>query len=1033
MKKSLLLFSFIFICTAILQAQPRNISGVVKSSDGETIPGANILVAGTRTGTISDFDGKFNLSVPQKSESIVVSFLGYITKIVPLEKKSFFEIILEPDTKQLDEVVVVGYESQKRTNLTGAVGTISAAAIENKPITSASQSLSGKIAGVHVSQTSGVAGDDGAEITIRGLGTLNNTSPLILIDGIISDNFDMLNPTDIESISVLKDAASASIYGSKAANGVILVTTKKGSIDKKPVFTYDMGFSSSEVTETSRPKMITDPVLFMELMNEIKTNSGAQPAFSQEVMDTYSTPAYRDACTVNWFDEIYRKGTIEEHNISARGGTKQTQYFMSLGYMNQDAIIMDGNYQRITARINLNSEILPNIKMGTNLGYTYGNQRTPNGSVSNLSLLSIMRATPLNPAYTDDGFLAIPDGNSMSVTGDVTRGNPLIEFSGNDMRNIKNSIIGNMFVEWEIIKDLKLKGTFSASVNINDNILWNGTSQSKNWRYKEILADPENTQTIADLTFLNGFGKLSQQATRNYNLNPFMQLTYRKKFGAHLISGLAGISSEQKSFNMFSTERGQYESNYVRIFSAGDPSTIKNESSISQSAVVSQFGRLNYSYDDRFLLEANIRRDGSSRFGANYRYGIFPSFSGGWIISNEKFFKPLTDVNFLKLRGSWGQLGNQGLNDFAYVSKITYSDANYVYGNTIVTGAKADSYGNPDLHWETTTMSNIGMDLHLFKSMITVEAEYFYKKTTGVLYDTPLPKETGFSSVMSNLASVENKGFEAAINFQKKINKFHITAGINGSQIKNQVLAINPDLSGESDRYISGNKILSRGESINAYYLVNWTGEIFQTADQVTNTPHQFGAAPGDLIFEDLSGPDGIPDGKIDGYDRQVQGTDYPVWSFGANISVRYDGLTLSADFQGIADAYGYGSNEYFFPSFQGSNIAEHWVDRWTADNPSLTMPRLWADNGPNTENLNTYFLMDRSYLRLKNVVLSYDLPGKLLRKTPISKFKIYVSGQNLYTWTNYMGFDPERKTDAGSRGGVPQTRILKFGLNVTL
>ncbi|MCX6307685.1 MAG: SusC/RagA family TonB-linked outer membrane protein, partial [Bacteroidia bacterium] len=683
--------------------------------------------------------------------------------------------------------------------------------------------------------------------------------------------------------------------------------------------------------------------------------------------------------------------------------------------------------------INLETEIMPKVKMGTNIGYTYGNQRTPNGSITNVSLLSILRATPLNPAYTDDGFFATPDGTTISVTGQVGRGNPLVEFAGNDMRNIKNSIVGNMFVEWEVIKDLKLKGTFAANINLTDNINWNGTSQSRNWRYKEILADPSSGQTIADLTNTSGFGSLEQNTSRNYVLNPYLQLTYKKKLGLHQFSALAAISSDQKSTNWFSTQRGHYETNYVRIFSAGDPSTMDNDSRISQSAVVSQFGRINYSYDDRYLLEANIRRDGSSRFGANYRYGIFPSLSGGWIISNEKFFESVTPINFLKLRGSWGQLGNQGLGDFAYVSKVTYSDANYIAGMEVVNGAKAESYGNPDLHWETTTMSNLGLDLHLFKSMIILEAEYFYKKTTDVLYNTPLPKETGFSSVMSNLASVENKGYEVALNFNKKIRKFQISGGINGSYIRNQVITINPALTGESDRYISGNKILQRGAPINSYYLVNWTGGIYQTAEEVANSPHQFGAAPGDLIFQDVNGPNGIADGVVDGYDRQIQGTDFPLWTFGSNLTLRYKEFSVSVDFQGIADAWGYGSNEYFYPSFQGSNIAEHWLNRWTVENPSLTTPRLWEDNGPNTDNKNTYFLMDRSYLRLKNFVISYDLPTKMSKMLSLTKLRIYASGQNLYTWTNYKGFDPERVTDADSRGGVPQTRILKVGLTVTL
>jgi TonB-linked SusC/RagA family outer membrane protein len=826
MKKNLVIFILLF-ASIIVNAQGRKITGLVKTTDGLAIPGATVSIQGTTTGMITDIDGKFTLETSPKSVNLVISFIGFETRVIPLSNKSYFDVVMREDVKQLDEVVIVGYGSQKRANLTGAVGTIDASSIENRPITSASQSLSGKIAGVHVAQGSGIAGADGAQITIRGLGTLNNTSPLILIDGVISPNFDMLNPNDIESISVLKDAASASIYGSQSGNGVVLITTKKGSSDKKPTFTYDAGYSISEITRQSKPQMIKDPEVFMKLMNEARKNSGLSTAFSDEVIEQYRTPSYRDVCSVDWFNEIFKKGVIREHNISARGGTEKTQYFMSLGYMGQDGIILDGQYQRITARINLETEIVPKVKMGTNFGYTYGNQRTPNGSINDNSLLSIMRGTPLNPAYTDDGYLAIPDFKTMAFTGQVQSGNPLAEYQSNDVRQLNNNIVGNMFVEWEIFKELKLRGNFSSSLNLDNHMGWYGRPIVRNWRYKEILDDPNSTETLGGMTNYYGFGRLQEQSTKSYRLNPDLQLSYKRKIGKHNISALAGISTEKNSFDWMMTSRGRYESNYIRVFSAGDPTTIANESRISKSAIVSQFGRVNYGYADKYLFEANIRRDGSSRFGSNFRYGIFPSFSMGWILSNEDFMKKLTTINFLKLRGSWGQLGNQGWgDDFPYIAKISYSNATYVFGKQVNTGAMAASYGNPDLHWETTTISDVGINLHLFKSAIQFEADYFNKKSTNILYNTPIPQETGFSSVMSNLASVRNKGIEASLDFEQRIKKFSISAGINGSRIKNEVLSINPDLTGETDRYIGGDKILARGAAINSFYVVDWTGGI---------------------------------------------------------------------------------------------------------------------------------------------------------------------------------------------------------------
>ncbi|QPH37853.1 SusC/RagA family TonB-linked outer membrane protein [Pedobacter endophyticus] len=1032
MKRKLLIL-FLLLFSVFCEAQERRITGVVKSTDGVTLIGASVLVEGTKVGAITDLNGNFSILVPEKAEKLVISYIGFLPKVQPLLKTTYFEITLVPDSKTLDQVVVVGYGTQKRTNLTGAVGVIDASALENKPITSSSQALAGKIAGVHIAQGSGIAGDDGAQITIRGLGTLNNTSPLILIDGVISNSMDVLNPSDIASISVLKDAASASIYGSQAGNGVILITTKKGTKEGKSVFNYEGSWSTSQITKNSKPKMITDPIVFMTLMNEARVNSGGLPAFSEEVIEQYRTPSYRAAASTDWFDEIVKKGVIQQHDISARGGTQKTQYFMSLGYMDQKAIILDGQYKRLTTRINIESQIASKLKVGVNFGYTYGNQRTPNGSITDFSLLSIMRGTPLNPPHTDDGYLALPDNTTLPFTGQIQSGNPLAEYESNDIREYRNNINGNMFFEFEPIKNLKLFGNFTANTNLDSYNGWFGRPVARNWRYKEIIAAPKSNESLGSLTGFYGYGRLQQQSTRSYRINPYFRAAYKFSLSKHNFSILGGISKESNNFDWISTERGRFESNYVRVFSAGDPSTIQNSSRLTKNAIVSQFGRLNYDFDNKYLFEANIRRDGSSRFGPNYRYGVFPSFSAGWVITSEPFMKKIPAINFLKIRASWGQLGNQALSDdFPYVAKISYKDANYVWGNTVFTGARADSYGNPDLHWETTTMSDIGLNLHLFNSSVQFEFDYFDKKSTGILYNTPLPLETGFSSVFTNLASVRNKGIEGAVSFSKKFNKLTVDVGINASRITNKILSINPDVTGETDRYIKGEKILTRNSPIDAYYLVKWTGRIFQSKEEVDQLPHQFGAAPGDLIFEDFSGPDGKPDGVIDAYDRQILGTQYPSWTYGGNINLRYGSFGLSADFQGIADAYSYGSHEYFYPTFQGSNIAEHWLNRWTPDRPSLTTPRVWVDNGPNTDNFNTYFLMNRSYLRLRNLLVSYELPKKLIEKVSLQNLKVYMSASNLFTWTNYQGFDPERKREANSRGGLPQTMIMKFGLTLT-
>ncbi|WP_296123738.1 TonB-dependent receptor [uncultured Bacteroides sp.] len=977
-------------------------------------------------------DGNFELQGVSKG-ILIVSFIGYETKEISFGDGKPLQIVLRENTEVLDEVVVVGYGAQKKVNLTGAVATLGANQIESKPITSTSQSLAGKIAGVHIAQSSGIAGSDGAQITIRGLGTLNNTSPLILVDGVMASSMDVVNPSDVESISVLKDAASAAIYGSQAANGVILVTTKKGGKDGKVSFNVNAGFSMSKITDQSKPKMVTDTEVFMTLMNEARVNSGLTPAFSESVMELYRTPVYRETCSTDWFDEIFKTSFTQEYNISAMGNSKKSKYYFSLGYMDQGSIVSDGGYKRVTARMNLDTEIRSNLKLGGMLGYTYGDQRTPNGSVNEVFALDIMRASPLNPAYNDDGSIALPDSESLTYTGQVQSGNPLAGLLYNEIHQTSNNIVGNAFLNWEVIPNLNIKGTINTNISLYDYDEWKGCPSTKNWRYKELIQQGIKMEDLTSSFY--GFGNLKMTASRRYYLNPYIQMDYKKTFGQHDISVMAAASYETSSYKFFETSRGKYESNYVHILDAGDPTTKNNSSQLSNYAILSQFARLNYDYADKYLFEFNIRRDGSSRFGSNYKYGYFPSFSAGWVVTQEPFMKNVSIIDFLKLRASWGKLGNQNSSDnFPYIAKLTYDNGNYVWGKSVAAGIRPQTYGNPDIHWETTNITNIGFNLNLLNSDIVLEGDYFIRKTKDILYNTPLPYETGFTSVVSNLAQVENKGFELTATYHKRFKDFEFSIGGNTSYIKNRVVSINSELSGETDRQINGNNITIRNSPINSYYLLKWTGKIYQTQEEVDNSPHINGAAPGDLIFEDVSGPDGVPDGKIDAFDRQILGTEYPSWTFGANFFASYKGFSIAADFQGIADAYSYGSCEYYTPTFQGSNFGQFWTQRWTPEHPSQTVPRLWVDSGPNSEYGNTFFLMDRSYWRLKNLVVAYDLSKKVCQALKVDKLRVYVSASNLFTWTKdgYRGLDPERSNSAGERGGIPQAMTMKLGVDLT-
>lgn len=1008
------------------------VKGRIVDTNGEAVIGANVKLKGSNQGTITDVDGNFSLE--NVSEDIlIVSYIGFEEQEVAIKGRKYVKVILKENSQLLDEVVVVGYGAQKKVNLTGAVASLDVKQLESRPITSASQSLAGKIAGVHIAQSSGMAGADGAQITIRGLGTLNNTSPLILIDGVISPNMDVVNPADIESISVLKDAASASIYGSQAANGVVLVSTKKGKAEGKSTFNVSAGLSWSKMTDQSKPDMVTDPETFMLLMNEARINSGLESAFPDEVIERYRTPKFRDACSTDWFDQIFRTATTQEYNMSASGGNNKTKYYFSLGYMDQGSIASSGNYKRITARLNLDTYVLPKLKIGASIGYTYGDQRTPNGSVDEVFALDLMRANPLNPAYNSDGTIAMPDNTTLSYTGQVQGENPLTKMLYNEIHQKNNNIYGNAFLSWDIFPELKVYAYFNANVQLRDYSEWKGCPEVKNWRYEELLAEGADMEDVISDGYY-GNGSLKMSSARDYRINPYVQMEYSKSIGRHHMRAMVAASYEATNYDYFDTSRGKYISNYVHILDSGDPSTVQNSSSMTQYAILSQFGRVNYDFADKYLFEFNLRRDGSSRFGSNFKYGIFPSFSVGWVLTQENFMKKIPTINFLKLRASWGQLGNQYSSDnFPYIAKIGY-DGNYVWGNEVATGVVPTSYGNPDIHWETTNVTNVGFNLHLFNSELVLEGDYFMRKTKDILFDTPLPYETGFKSVLTNLAEVQNSGFELSATYQKRLKDFHFSIGGNMSHIQNKVNAIDPGMTGGTDRHISGNKITTRNKPMNSYYMLKWTGKIYQTQEEVDNSPHVKGAGPGDLVFEDISGPEGKPDGVIDANDRQILGTEYPAWTFGANLSFGYKGINISADFQGIADAYTYGTCEYYTPTFQGSNFGQYWTKRWTPEHPSETVPRLWVESGPNVDYANSYFLMDRTYLRLKNLVLSYDLPLNIIRTLKMEKMRVYVSASNLFTWTkkDYRGLDPERSNGAGERGGIPQAMTVKMGIDLT-
>ena len=1028
------------------------VKGRIVDTNGEAVIGANVKLKGSNQGTITDVDGNFSLE--NVSEDIlIVSYIGFEEQEVAIKGRKYVKVILKENSQLLDEVVVVGYGAQKKVNLTGAVASLDVKQLESRPITSASQSLAGKIAGVHIAQSSGMAGADGAQITIRGLGTLNNTSPLILIDGVISPNMDVVNPADIESISVLKDAASASIYGSQAANGVVLVSTKKGKAEGKSTFNVSAGLSWSKMTDQSKPDMVTDPETFMLLMNEARINSGLESAFPDEVIERYRTPKFRDACSTDWFDQIFRTATTQEYNMSASGGNNKTKYYFSLGYMDQGSIASSGNYKRITARLNLDTYVLPKLKIGASIGYTYGDQRTPNGSVDEVFALDLMRANPLNPAYNSDGTIAMPDNTTLSYTGQVQGENPLTKMLYNEIHQKNNNIYGNAFLSWDIFPELKVYAYLNANVQLRDYSEWKGCPEVKNWRYEELLAEGADMEDVISDGYY-GNGSLKMSSARDYRINPYVQMEYSKSIGRHHMRAMVAASYEATNYDYFDTSRGKYISNYVHILDSGDPSTVQNSSSMTQYAILSQFGRVNYDFADKYLFEFNLRRDGSSRFGSNFKYGIFPSFSVGWVLTQENFMKKIPTINFLKLRASWGQLGNQYSSDnFPYIAKIGY-DGNYVWGNEVATGVVPTSYGNPDIHWETTNVTNVGFNLHLFNSELVLEGDYFMRKTKDILFDTPLPYETGFKSVLTNLAEVQNSGFELSATYQKRLKDFHFSIGGNMSHIQNKVNAIDPGMTGETDRHISGNKITTRNKPMNSYYMLKWTGKIYQTQEEVDafyemfywNADHTGPKAgnilpapsetnlerlrPGARRYVDLDG-----DGAITNKDIYYAGETSPRLTFGFKAGLEWKGIDVSAFFQGVGKQVILRGGSVYAP-FVVNYVRQNYTfmgKTWAPDHTNAEYPILSRNQNFNKFNYNNIdaSVQKNRYIRLKSLVVGYSLPKQWIAKAGLNKLRVYFSGDDLWEWTKIKdGYDPEN--GEGGNTTFPFSRLLTFGIDVT-
>lgn len=997
------------------------VSGIVKDANGLPLPGVTIKVKGTNKGVLTGNNGSYRIEAVDEQAVLVFSFIGYVVQEVPVAGKTQVNVVLIEESSKLNEVVVVGYGTQKKANLTGAVATVGGDELNKRPVVSAAAMLEGTMPGVQINQGSGEPGNEGVSIRIRGNGTFSSagSDPLVLIDG-VPGNFSDMNPTDIDNVSVLKDAASASIYGSRAANGVVLVTTKQGKAGRMSV-QYDGNLGSYKPTKMF--KLITNSAQYMELYNEARLNSGLNDVnslYPQDQIDLYRNSTDRlKYPNTDWLGLIFKTAPTQNHNLTFNGGNDKTTYNVSLGYVDQNGIIKGFNYKRYTARVNLTSKMNDHIKFGTNILLKGGTTESIPGGSKDLFLSAMSQAPTYGP------FL--PDGSGRytykAYDFEYNNKNAVAVLDKKFTHNTNDYAVNAQgWIEVQFTKDLSWYTKGAVNINMD--------------KYKDFKS------TIDEYYYRSGqlgtsldLGKgLTDQDEQTVYTNLYSYLNYAHDFNGHNIKAQAGYSIEQSKYSYLQGYRKNFADESLQELNAGGADLQNSNGTSNQWAIMSYFGRLNYDYKGRYLLEGNLRYDGSSKFYGKNKWGIFPSFSAGWRVTEEQFVKDLglNWLNNFKLRGSWGKLGNQKVAVGGYEKLYPYQalldlTGNYSFDNsTLSTGVAQTSLNNPDIKWETTTMTDIGADITLFKNF-NVTFDWYKKRTTDILRQSQVTAIVGLSAPFINDGVVENTGVELGLSYNNVIqsgalNGLSYNFGVNLDRFKNKLVKY-----GQQDIYDYTTNL--EGQPIGNFYMLDVVG-IFQSAKEVTSSPKQFNdnTLPGDLKYKDVNG-----DGKIDANDRTLISGAYPKLNYSFNMGANFKGFDFSARFQGVYGVKSYVSGWGVTPFVQGSPPTTDWLDRWTPENPSATMPRIyWGWSAPQKfSRASSYFLQDASYLRLKNVVLGYTLPTKVTKGIGLERVRFYFSGDNLFTSTKFKGLDPERYGN-GDLVQYPQNKIYSFGLNVT-
>lgn len=1012
------------------------VRGQVKDQvTAEPMIGVSVLVKESQEGTITDIDGNYSIEVAPE-QTLVFSFIGYKTKEIEVGSKTDISVQLAENAQMLNDVVVVGYGVQKKVNLTGSVSAVKGEELSSRPLTNVGSGLQGMLPGVSIIQPSGQPGNDKMSIVVRGISTLNSkTDPLILIDGVAGGDLNMLNPDDIENVSVLKDAASSAIYGARAANGVILVTTKQGSQKEKTSVSYTgyVGFQ----TPTALPELVNGRE-YMELANEAYVAAGFGKLYLEDAFEAYDRgDSPNEYSNTDWVKEVYKKSAIQTgHNVSVRGGTAKSGYYMSYGYLKQDGLVVGDPYssRRHNARLSMNTELYDRLKLNGNLSFV-DFYRQENGISGTTGVFrTVQRVSPLLPVkwqeQNADGEWV--DSEHYAYTSFM---NPVdVAYNSGYQKRNSRTFNGQVNASLKIIEGLYVNGQYAANYYTRD--------------VKKFV--PAMYRWMSDGTEDPG-NKLRKNSINNSYINTLTQTlnataTYQKNIARHDFKLLAGFSQEWAYTHTLSAGRKSILLDGIEVIDAGTDE-ITNGGSAEEWALRSYFGRINYNFDEKYLFEANIRCDGTSRFDKDNRWGCFPSFSAGWNFSKENFMSFAEPVmQMAKLRASWGELGNQNVGDnyYPYLVAIESVDKAYPIGNQLNTGFKQIALGNKNIKWETIRMLNVGIDLAFFNNRLTVSADWFKKNNMDALVRPSFPlvmgvwqKDTSRDYLpLENLGEVESKGWELNLSWRDQIGEVKYGAYFNLSDSRNKIIDLG------SSAPVLGDQIRRAGDPIDAYfgYKTNGLAQVgdFEGKDNFGNyinpkfATFQDGVVvqPGDIKYADISGPDGKPDGVINDYDKVVIGNKAPRYSYSFKGEIEWKGIDFSFYLQGVGKADGYLSEEarHCFINDYSVPKKSH-LDRWTPTKTEAAYPRMYYAQTHNRR-FSDYWIEDASYLRLKNVQLGYTFPRQWMKKLGVSKLRAYVSADNLFTVTKYFdGFDPEVQQSSGDT--YPQVRTYVFGLNL--